>query len=67
MAVEFVQCPECKQKLAVQGYVVVGSSIVCANPKCNTSLRVVNRNPIKTERLTQQETFNADSRPESYG
>ncbi len=66
MAVEFVQCPVCKQKLAVQGYVVVGSSIVCANPNCNTSLRITQRNPIKAERLTYEETRNPDHRPESY-
>jgi uncharacterized protein YbaR (Trm112 family) len=67
MAVEFVVCPQCGQKLAVQAHVVAGSSIVCANPQCNTSLRVLGRKPIKVERLRIQETFNADHRPESYG
>lgn len=66
-AVEFVRCPACKQKLAVQGYVVAGSNIVCANPHCNTSLRIVQRRPIKVEHMPIAQTFNRDHRPESYG
>lgn len=67
MAVEFVVCPVCKQKLAVQSYVVAGSYVVCANPACNTSLRIVSRNPIKTEHVPIEKTFHPDYRPESYG
>jgi hypothetical protein len=67
MRVEFVVCPVCKQKLAVQGYVGAGSHIVCANPTCNTSLRIVNRNPIKADQVPIEQTFNRDHRPESYG
>jgi uncharacterized protein YbaR (Trm112 family) len=67
MNVEFVTCPVCKQKLAVQGYVVVGSNIVCANPNCNTSLRIVKRKPLRAEQVPVEQTFNHDDRPESYG
>ncbi len=67
MSMEFVVCPECKQKLGVIGYVAVGSSIVCANPRCNTTLRVVQRAPIRVVQLTERETLNADARPEAYG
>jgi uncharacterized protein YbaR (Trm112 family) len=67
MHVEFVVCPVCKQKLAVQAYVGTKSHIVCANPKCNTSLRIVNRNPIKVDLVPIEQTFNRDHRPESYG
>lgn len=66
-AVEFVRCPVCNQKLAVHSYVVAGSNIVCANPRCNTSLRIVQRRPIKAEQVPIVQTFNRDHRPESYG
>lgn len=64
--VEFVVCPTCKQKLAVQPYVTVGTNIVCANPKCNTSLRIEQRSPIKFKVVPNHETFNPGNRPESY-
>ena len=67
MAVEIMTCPVCKQKLAAQSYVVVGTSVVCANPKCNTTLRIVSRNPIKAERIPEDELRNHESSPESYG
>jgi alpha-aminoadipate/glutamate carrier protein LysW len=61
----FATCPVCKQKLALQEYVVVGSEVVCAN--CETNLRVEKRNPLRLVQIPIQETFNASSRPESYG
>jgi hypothetical protein len=67
MGVEFVKCPNCQQKLGVQGYVSVGTHIVCANPKCNTSLRIVSRKPLKVERVPIEQTFTHAHRPESYG
>jgi len=67
MNVEFVTCPVCKQKLALQGYIVVGSGVVCANPHCNTSLRIVHRQPIRAEKVPMEKTFHPDQRPESYG
>jgi hypothetical protein len=65
--VEVVVCP-CgqKQKLALQPYIVAGAKIVCANPGCNRTLRVVQRNPARVEELSPAETRNADSAPESY-
>ncbi len=65
--VEIISCPVCKQRLALQGYIVIGTRIVCANPSCNTTLRVTGRNPARVEQLTEAETRNADSSPESYG
>ena len=65
MAPVFATCPVCKQKLALQEYVVVGSEVVCAN--CETNLRVEKRNPLRLVQIPIQETFNASSRPESYG
>ena len=65
MAVEFATCPVCKQKLALQGYVLEGNEVVCAN--CETNLRVVKRNPLRLEEIPVAETYNADSRPEAYG
>ena len=61
----FATCPVCKQKLALQEYVVVGSEVVCAN--CETNLRVEKRNPLRLAQIPVEETFNASSRPESYG
>lgn len=67
MEVEFVTCPTCKQKLGVMNYVAVGTILVCANPECDTSLRVLGRGPLRVERVAKAETFKADYRPESYG
>ena len=65
MPLEFASCPVCKHKLALQEYVVVGSEVVCAN--CETNLRVEKRNPLRLAQIPIEETFNASSRPESYG
>jgi len=66
MALEFAKCPVCKQKLALQDYMaLVGIEVVCAN--CETNLRVEKRNPLRLVQIPIQETFNASSRPESYG
>jgi hypothetical protein len=46
---------------------LVGSEVVCANPRCLTTLRVKSWNPLKVEVVPVDETYNADSRPESYG
>jgi len=67
MALQFVKCPVCKQKLAVMNYVVDGALLVCANPKCDTSLRVLGRRPLRVEAVPEAETFKPDYRPESYG
>ncbi len=67
MAVEFITCPTCKQKLALQSYVAVGALVVCANPKCGTSLRITQRKPVKVEVVPEEETHHHDYRPESYG
>jgi alpha-aminoadipate/glutamate carrier protein LysW len=65
--VEFATCPACGQKLAVYPYVVVGSNVVCANPRCNTSVRVTGREPIQVTYVPIDQTRNPDNRPESYG
>jgi alpha-aminoadipate/glutamate carrier protein LysW len=65
VAPEFATCPVCKQRLALQDYVVVGTEVVCAN--CETNLRVENRRPLRLAPIPIEETFNSDSRPESYG
>ena len=65
MPLEFAKCPVCGRKLALQEYVVVGSEVVCAN--CETNLRVEKRNPLRLKLVSVEETFNASSRPESYG
>jgi hypothetical protein len=67
MAVELVKCPNCKQKLAIYDYLVVGSQVVCANPNCDTSVRIVSRRPLKVEEVPEPETYTVDYRPESYG
>ena len=67
MAPVFANCPVCKQKLALQDYVIVGSEVVCANAKCETNLRVEQQNPLRLAQIPIQDTFNASSRPESYG
>jgi uncharacterized protein YbaR (Trm112 family) len=67
MAVELVKCPVCKQKLAVYDYIVLGSLLVCANPSCDTSLRVMQRKPLKVEEVPESDTYTVDYRPESYG
>jgi recombinational DNA repair protein (RecF pathway) len=65
VAPEFATCPVCKQKLALQDYLVVGSEVVCAN--CETNLRIQQRRPLKLVQIPIEETYNVDSRPESYG
>lgn len=62
---EETRCPVCKQKLAVQAYVIVGTELVCAN--CETNLRITKRRPLRVEQIPIEETYNVDSRPESYG
>ena len=46
---------------------LVGVEVVCANPKCETNLRVEKQNPLRLVQIAVEETFNASSRPESYG
>lgn len=65
--VETMKCPNCKQKLALQTYVPVGATVVCANPTCGTSLRITSRRPIKVEVLSEKQTYHVEFRPESYG
>ena len=66
MALEFATCPVCKQKLALQDYMaLVGVEVVCNN--CETNLRVEKLKPFTLARVPVEETFNASSRPESYG
>jgi hypothetical protein len=67
MAVEFVRCPNCKQRLALQAYVAEGAMVVCANANCGTSLRITRRHPLKVEAVPEIETYKVDYRPESYG
>jgi uncharacterized protein YbaR (Trm112 family) len=67
MAIEIVKCPVCKQKLGLIDYVSIGTEVVCANKNCLTTLRVVSRKPLKVEKVPLEQTYNADSRPESYG
>ena len=65
MALEFVTCPVCKQRLGIQDYMTVGSEVVCSN--CETNLRIESRHPLRVALVPVEETFNADDRPESYG
>ncbi len=65
MALEFATCPVCKQKLAIQEYMIIGSQVVCAN--CETNLRVDQRRPLRLVQIPIEETFNVNDRPESYG
>jgi hypothetical protein len=68
MPLAFVRCPFCKQKLALQEYMQrVGTDLVCANPKCETNLRVSKERPLTIEVIPVEATYNADDRPESYG
>ena len=62
---EVISCPVCEQKLAVQAYVIVGTELVCAN--CETNMRITKRRPLRVEQMPIEQTYNADSRPESYG
>jgi alpha-aminoadipate carrier protein LysW len=51
--------------LAIQEYTTVGSEVVCAN--CESNLRIERRRPLRVVVVPVEETFDADSRPESYG
>lgn len=64
---EIVSCPTCTQKLALPAYFIVGTRIVCANANCDTTLRVVSREPARVEVVPEADQLNADSAPESYG
>jgi uncharacterized protein YbaR (Trm112 family) len=66
MALEFVACPVCKQKLALFDYMTVGADVVCANPDCLTYLRIERRRPLQLRVIPDGQTYNADTRPESY-
>jgi hypothetical protein len=46
---------------------VIGTRFVCANPDCDTNIKVTGNNPLKIELLPVSETRDADARPESYG
>jgi hypothetical protein len=67
MSIQFTVCPVCKQKLGVMDYVEQGTLLVCANPECDTSLRLVARRPLRVEVVPEQETYAVEFRPESYG
>ena len=67
MAIEFATCPVCKQRLGIISYMLVGTEVVCANPKCETNLRIEQRNPLRIVQVPVNETYNANDRPESYG
>jgi hypothetical protein len=67
MDVEFATCPTCRQKLALQSYVLAGSEVVCANQKCLQILRVDQRTPLRLSLVAVEKTRNSNSRPESYG
>ncbi|NTW00222.1 MAG: hypothetical protein HGA19_02830 [Oscillochloris sp.] len=67
MAVEFVYCPVCKQKLALQDYISSETLVVCANAKCGADLRVLGRSPARIELVPQSVTHSTAYRPESYG
>ena len=67
MALEFATCPVCGQKLAIQDYMIVGSEVVCANAHCETNLRVARLRPLRLVQIPIEDTYNVDSRPESYG
>lgn len=67
MALAFVKCPVCKQKLALADYISAGTLLVCANPNCDTSLRVTSLRPARVEAVPEPETYNPEYRPESYG
>jgi alpha-aminoadipate/glutamate carrier protein LysW len=67
MAVEFTVCPQCRQRLAVMDYLVVGAQVVCANEKCGTSLRITARRPLQVAEIAEDQTYVVDYRPEAYG
>lgn len=59
-----IACPVCKQKLMLNFTMLVGSLVVC--PKCGTDLRIVSRDPDRLEAVPEEETLNAEGKPESY-
>ena len=66
MPLEFAKCPVCGRKLALQEYMAwLASEVVCAN--CETNLRVESATRCASAQVPVEETFNASSRPESYG
>lgn len=67
MDIEFVACPVCKQKLGIYDYVLQGDEVVCANPDCLTTLRIDQHKPLRVSVVPVEQTYNVDSRPESYG
>ncbi len=66
MPLEIITCPVCAQKLAIQGYVLPGTAVVCANADCLSNLRITQREPLKVEVIPIEATYNPDDRPESY-
>jgi ssDNA-binding Zn-finger/Zn-ribbon topoisomerase 1 len=67
MNVAIVRCPKCKQKLGLSpSMTMVGTIVVCANPRCETHLRVIRQRPARVEPVPYEETLTADANPESY-
>jgi lysine biosynthesis protein LysW len=59
-----VACPVCKQKLMLNFTMLAGSLVVC--PQCDTDLRITSRDPDRVEAVPEEETLNAEGKPESY-
>lgn len=66
MNIEIIRCPKCRQKLALYPGMVVGTIVVCANPRCETRLRITRRKPARIEHVPYEETLTANGNPESY-
>lgn len=64
---QVIACPKCKQKLALVEHFTLGAEVVCANPQCETVLRLVSRRPLRVDVVPVEATRNPSSRPESYG
>ena len=57
-------CPACKKALKLSPVMRVGAQVGCVN--CDNVLKIVSRNPDKVEVVSEAETLNSDSKPESY-
>ncbi|MGQ9894669.1 MAG: hypothetical protein ACUVSY_12800 [Roseiflexus sp.] len=65
MSLEVTKCPICGRKLALQAYVMPGTRLVCTD--CESNLYVETRRPLRLRLVSEEATYNADDRPESYG
>ena len=59
-----ITCPRCNQKLKLNFTMLAGSTVIC--PTCDSSLKIVSRDPDEVEVTGEKAPLNRNAKPESY-